>query len=55
MDLSFLYTSLSHIQPEIAIVITLLLIVFFDLLFQKNKSIIPYIAVIGIVVAGILV
>ena len=54
MDLSFLYNSLSYIKPEIAIVITLLLIVFFDLIFQKNKSIIPIIATVGILVAAIL-
>ncbi len=44
--------SLSYIKPEIAIAITLLLIVLFDLIFHRDKRIIPYIAVIGIIIAG---
>ena len=55
MNLTNLYNSVNLIQPEIAITITLLLIVVVDLIFKENKKLIPYIAIIGSVVGAILV
>jgi NADH-quinone oxidoreductase subunit N len=53
MDLDNLYSSLNLIQPEITISVTLILIVLFDLIFHTNKKIIPFIAIIGLIVASI--
>jgi len=43
---------LSLIKPEIAVSVALLVIVLFDLFFNKDKKIIPLIALIGIVITG---
>ncbi len=43
---------LSFIKPELAVSVTILVVVVFDLIFNKNKKIIPYIALLGIVVTG---
>ncbi|MBU1678260.1 MAG: NADH-quinone oxidoreductase subunit N [Bacteroidetes bacterium] len=48
MDLNSLYTSFNYIAPEITIAVALIMIVIFDLIFDKNKKIIPYIAYLGI-------
>lgn len=48
MDLTNLYTSLSYILPEIAVSAALILIVTLDLIFNKDKRIIPYVALFGI-------
>ncbi len=55
MDFTSLYDSLSLIKPEIVISVTLLLIVIFDLIFHKNKTLIPYIALAGLIIGGIYV
>jgi len=52
MELSNLYQSLGLILPEIFISAFLLLLVLADLIFNKNKKIIPYIALAGIVLTG---
>ncbi|MCZ7603854.1 MAG: NADH-quinone oxidoreductase subunit N [Melioribacteraceae bacterium] len=46
--------SIGFILPEITISVFLLLIVTFDLIFHLNKKIIPYIAVVGLVITSIL-
>lgn len=43
-----LLNSLNAVYPEIALSITLVAIVIFDLIFNKNKKILPYIALIGL-------
>ncbi len=55
MDFTSLYDSLSLIKPEIVISVTLILIVIFDLIFHKNKTLIPYLALAGLVISGIYV
>jgi NADH-quinone oxidoreductase subunit N len=55
MDFANLQLSLSNILPEISVAIFLLLIVGFDLIFNEDKRLIPYIALLGLVIAGILV
>lgn len=50
MDLSNIFESISLIKAEAAISIALLVIVIFDLIFHRNKKIIPYIAAIGIII-----
>jgi len=55
MNFSSLYSSLSFIKPEITISITLILLVVFDLIFQKKKTIIPVIALVGLFISGIFV
>jgi len=54
MDFISLYSSLNHIMPEISISIFLMLIVGVDLIFAKDKKYVPYIAIIGLVVTGII-
>lgn len=53
MEMGNLYESLSFIKPEISVSIFLLLLVTFDLIFDKDKKLIPYIASAGIIVTGI--
>ncbi len=55
MDIASLYDSLSLIKPEITISITLVLIVILDLIYDKNKTFIPYLAVVGLAISGIFV
>ncbi len=45
-------SSLYLIKPEIVLAITLVLIVLFDLIFQKQKHILPYIALLGLFTTG---
>src|SRR4030043_399054 len=52
MDLTNLYEALKYIKPEISVSSALLLIVLFDLIFHKNKKIIPFIALAGIFITG---
>lgn len=46
-----LLTDISLITPEVIISVTLLLIVLFDLIFSKDKSIIPYLGLLGLFLA----
>ncbi|MCB9250248.1 MAG: NADH-quinone oxidoreductase subunit N [Ignavibacteriales bacterium] len=46
-----LLADVSLIVPEVIVSVTLLLIVLFDLIFNKDKSLIPYIGVVGIFLA----
>ncbi len=55
MDFTSLSNSISLIKPEVVITITLILLVIFDLIFVKQKSVIPIIALIGLFIAGIFV
>lgn len=52
MDLSNIFNSISFVIPEIALSITIVLTVLFDLIFDKDKKIIPYIVLIGLLVTG---
>lgn len=45
--------ALQYIKPEITISIGLLLIVIFDLIFHKEKKIIPFISLAAILIAGV--
>lgn len=54
MDFISLYSSLNHIMPEISISVFLMLIVGVDLIFAKDKKYVPYVAIIGLVVTGII-
>ena len=47
-----LATSLQYIKPEIAISILLVVVVLFDLIFNKNKNLLPLISVIGLLVTA---
>jgi len=55
MDLTSLFNSLTLIKPEIIISITLVVLVIFDLIFDKRKTIVPIIALVGLFIAGIYV
>jgi NADH-quinone oxidoreductase subunit N len=48
MEFSKIYNSISFLQPEICISVFLVLILLTDLILGKNKKIIPYIALAGI-------
>ena len=52
MDLTNLYESINFLKPEIALSIGLLLIVLLDLIFQKNKKVLPYTALVILIVTG---
>jgi len=47
-----LYQSLSLIVPEIVLTIVLLVLVLTDLIFHKDKKLIPYVALVGILITG---
>ncbi len=49
MDIISFYESLEFIKPEIAISVTLLLIVVFDLIFKDNKKVLPVIGAAGLI------
>jgi NADH-quinone oxidoreductase subunit N len=53
MNYENLYSSLSLIKPEITISIFLLLIVIADLIFDKNKALIPFLALAGLIIASV--
>jgi len=46
-----LITDLNLIYPELIVSITLLIIVLFDLIFDKDKSLIPYLGLVGLFIA----
>ncbi|MFZ1518139.1 MAG: NADH-quinone oxidoreductase subunit N, partial [Ignavibacteriaceae bacterium] len=48
-----LLNSLNSVLPEIALSLTLVAIVVFDLIFNKNKKILPYISIAGLVITFI--
>ena len=54
MDFTSLYSSLNYIMPEITVAIFLMLIVCVDLIFDKEKKYIPYVAIIGLLLTGFL-
>ena len=54
MDITSFYESLSFIKPEIAISVTLLLIVIFDLIYKDNKKALPFIGAAGLLVTFII-
>jgi len=49
-----LINSLSHFLPETTLVVTFLLAMILDVIFKKSKNIAGYIAIAGLVIAGIL-
>lgn len=52
MNFESLNTSLQFLKPEIAVSILLVVVVLFDLIFQKNKKALPVISIIGLLVTG---
>ena len=46
--------SISHFAPEIALVVTLLLALFFDVIFKKSKNISGYVSLVGFAVTAVL-
>ena len=52
MDLSYITKSLYLIKPELAISAFLVILVVADLIMDKNKKFLPYIALTGLVVTG---
>ncbi|MCW9095549.1 MAG: NADH-quinone oxidoreductase subunit N [Ignavibacteriaceae bacterium] len=52
MNLEILKSSLLLIKPEIAISILLVVIVLFDLIFEKNKNLLPIITIVGLLVTS---
>jgi NADH:ubiquinone oxidoreductase subunit 2 (subunit N) len=53
MDFTKLSEAINFLQPEIAVSISLLVVTIFDLIFHHNKKILPYLAIIGIIITGI--
>jgi NADH-quinone oxidoreductase subunit N len=54
-NLNYLSNSLYLIKPEITISIALLLLVIVDIIMNKNKNFLPYVAIAGLIVAGIFI
>ncbi len=52
MNFDNLTTSLQLIKPEIAISILLVVIVLFDLIFDKRKNLLPFISIIGLLITA---
>lgn len=52
MDLSYITNSLYLIKPELAISTVLVVLVVVDLIMDKNKKLLPYIALAGLFVTG---
>ena len=52
MNFENLTSSLQLIKPEIAISILLVVIVLFDLIFDKRKNLLPFIAIIGLLITA---
>jgi len=55
VDLQVLTNSLKYIKPEIAITTVIVLIVTVDLIWQKKKSLLPWISLAGLIVTAIYV
>ncbi len=55
MNTEQLLSDIGFIKPEIAIAITLVVIVVVDLIMGKNKKALPYISIAGLVITGLLV
>lgn len=55
MDFANLQLSLSNIMPEISVAVFLMLIVGYDLIFNEDKKLIPYLAILGLIVTGFFV
>jgi NADH-quinone oxidoreductase subunit N len=51
-SLSYITGSLQYLTPEIVIAITLALIVTTDLIMNKNKKLLPWISIAGLIIAG---
>lgn len=52
MNFESLTTSLQLIKPEIAVSILLVVVVLFDLIFDKNKNILPLITIVGLLITA---
>lgn len=52
MNFDNLTTSLQLIKPEIALSILLVVIVLFDLIFDKRKNLLPFISIIGLLIVA---
>ncbi len=52
MDVSNIIESLKLIKPEIAVSASLILVLIFDLIFHKDKKLIPYVALLGLFATG---
>jgi NADH-quinone oxidoreductase subunit N len=52
LNINNFISDLAFIKPELVISATLVIIVLFDLIFSSKKKLLPYISLIGIVVAG---
>lgn len=55
MNIEQFFSNLSLIKPELAITITLVVVVLFDLIWKNNKKVLPYLSLAGLIVAGIFV
>jgi NADH-quinone oxidoreductase subunit N len=55
MDTSSIIESIALVKPELVISALILVCVLFDLIFDKNKKILPYIVVAGISLCGVFV
>ncbi len=55
LNLNYITDSLYLFKPEIAISITLALIVIVDLIMAKNKKLLPYISLAGLIITAIFV
>jgi len=52
MDVSNIIESLKLLKPEIAVTAGLVLVLIFDLIFHKDKKLIPYVALLGLFATG---
>jgi len=55
LNIEILSSSLEFIKPEIALSLTLVLIVVIDLIMGKNKQLLPYVTILGLLITGFFV
>ena len=55
MNIEILSSSLEFIKPEIALSLTLVLIVVIDLIMGQNKKLLPYVTILGLLITGFFV
>jgi len=55
LNLDHIITDLVFIKPELSISVTLVVLVLVDLIFSKHKKVLPFIAMVGLLITGLFI
>ena len=55
MNLDHIITDLVFIKPELSISVTLVVLVLVDLIFSKHKKVLPFLAMVGLLITGLFI